>query len=120
MYKQANIKKPLLSLALILATLMSVVSIANSASSPFAQNDAVKFQKPIKESNAKCGEGKCGSAKTEEKAEETAKKCGEGKCGDEKPAASSNESESKNNKCGEGKSGDSKPKKSKCGEGKCG
>jgi uncharacterized low-complexity protein len=56
----------------------------------------------------KCGEGKCGDAKSDTTAKDsksTEMKCGEGKCGDVKPA----DSKTTDMKCGEGKCGDAKP-----------
>ncbi|MDP2227837.1 MAG: hypothetical protein Q8J78_10235 [Moraxellaceae bacterium] len=99
---------------------VSLAGVSHAASNPFGSatvNGAMTLAAHDAGHEGKCGEGKCGGAKT--KAKEG--KCGEGKCGGAKTDA-----KAKEGKCGEGKCGGAKTdakakaKEGKCGEGKCG
>lgn len=95
--------------AAFLAT--SITPLASADVNPFSAQplssgyDLANF---AKDTEGKCGEGKCGGDKADSEG-----KCGEGKCGGGKSDAEG--------KCGEGKcGGDKADSEGKCGEGKCG
>ena len=98
-----------LSIIKLTAAFLAILGFATTshATSPFAQNDAVKVTHSAKGEKSKCGEGKCGAnekvaqteeankaeatetTETTENTETTEKKCGdakatEKKCGDAK------------------------------------
>jgi uncharacterized low-complexity protein len=102
MIKLSKTKTSFITVAAVLFAVFGFATLANSSTSPFAQNDMNNAAKFVKDGGKKCGEGKCGGDKAAEK-----------KCGDDKAAEK---------KCGEGKCGDKAEKKAKkkCGEGKCG
>ena len=104
-------KKPLaIALGAAFVTSLASASIANAAENPFAMSELAggymvagsHMEGGDKgKAEGKCGEGKCGGAKTEGAEKATAEgKCGEGKCGGEKKEAEG--------KCGEGKCGGEK------------
>jgi len=108
-------KKPLaIALGAAFVTSLASAPIANAAENPFAMSELAGGYMVADshmeggdkgKAEGKCGEGKCGGAKTEAAAEGTDKakaegKCGEGKCGGEKKEAEG--------KCGEGKCGGDK------------
>ncbi len=57
--------------------------IANAADNPFSLTEISGGYMVADKAEGKCGEGKCGGAKTKD-TKETEGKCGEGKCGGEK------------------------------------
>lgn len=95
-----------------LATALGAAFLSVAASSavqanenPFSLTQLNNGYMQVAEMEGKCGEGKCGGAKTE-KAKEG--KCGEGKCGGAKTTDDHGDAEMK------------KTTEGKCGEGKCG
>jgi uncharacterized low-complexity protein len=115
MLKQNKSKLSIITIAALLFAVIGFTTIANSATSPFAQNDATATAKIIKDDAGKCGEGKCGDSKSEETEEAVTEETEEAateekKCGDDKAEK----------KCGDDKATEEKKDKKKCGEGKCG
>ena len=111
-------KKTLKPLSLTLGTAFAVglaasniASAAEQGANPFAMNE-LSGGYMVAGKEGKCGEGKCGGAKSEEGAKGKEGKCGEGKCGGAKSEEGA--------KGKEGKCGGAKGKEGKCGEGKCG
>ncbi|MBL4772535.1 MAG: hypothetical protein JKX98_02700 [Alcanivoracaceae bacterium] len=100
MIKQSKSKTSLLTIAVVIFAFFGFVSIANSSTSPFAQNDVDNSSQVTKGGDKKCGEGKCGDDK-----KDGDKKCGEGKCGDDKKGADKKDGKKTEKKCGEGKCG---------------
>jgi len=88
MINQSKSKISFITFAAMIFAIFGFATIAQSSTSPFAQNDIDNSAQLVKGEKKKCGEGKCGDKKAE-------KKCGEGKCGDKKAEK----------KCGEGKCG---------------
>jgi uncharacterized low-complexity protein len=108
---EKNTRKPLaIALGAAFVTSLASAPIANAAENPFAMSelaggymvaDSHMEGGDKAKAEGKCGEGKCGGAKTEGADKATAEgKCGEGKCGGEKKEAEG--------KCGEGKCGGEK------------
>ena len=88
-------KKPLaIALGAAFVTSLASAPIANAAENPFAMSelaggymvaDSHMAGDDKGKAEGKCGEGKCGGAKTEGAEKATAEgKCGEGKCGGSK------------------------------------
>jgi uncharacterized low-complexity protein len=93
---QESTKKPLaIALGAAFVTTLAATPVANAADNPFAMSELSSGYMVAEMAEGKCGEGKCGGAKSEAEG-----KCGEGKCGGDKKATEG--------KCGEGKCGGDK------------
>lgn len=100
-------KQLITSLTLGSAVALGAISTSLQAdTNPFAASP-LNGGYELAQVEGKCGEGKCGGAKSTDEG-----KCGEGKCGGDKASSEG--------KCGEGKCGGKAESEGKCGEGKCG
>src|SRR5688500_6154062 len=84
---------------------VSVLTLSVANANPFAMESLSSVYQVAaeekKDADGKCGEGKCGGAKTADKKADG--KCGEGKCGGSKTS-----DKKADGKCGEGKCGGNK------------
>jgi uncharacterized low-complexity protein len=100
--------KPLaatLCMGFLAASIAPGVSATDNPFSAVELESGYQLAAAEKTDEGKCGEGKCGGAKSSEEG-----KCGEGKCGGDKDASAEGASDSDDKSAHEGK----------CGEGKCG
>ncbi len=148
MSQKTTLKPMAIALGTAFVTTLAATPVANAADNPFAMSTLSSGYMVAASHEGKCGEGKCGAAKT------TEAKCGEGKCGMQSMDAdgdgnitrdefmkgheamfnskdanhdgviSADEMKAMEGKCGEGKCGAAgkagKVMEAKCGEGKCG
>jgi len=112
MSEKTTLKPLAIALGAAFVTSLASIPVANAAENPFAMSELSSGYMVADshmeggdkgKAEGKCGEGKCGGAKTEGKAEAEGK-CGEGKCGGAKTEGKA-EAEGK---CGEGKCGGEK------------